>query len=352
MDPARMRRFRLDRFQAPLCEVVEPLPEPTGTQVLLKVRACGVCHSDLHFMDGFFDLGEGRRLELAHMAPPRVLGHEIVGDVAALGPGASGVSVGDRRLVYPWIGCGECRMCRAGLDNYCSKPRTLGVRADGGFGTHVLVPHPRYLVDFAELPEHLAATCACSGLTAYSALRKVSLAVSDDSLLLIGAGGVGLAAVHLARLLLRADPIVADIDPGKRAAAEEAGASRTVDPRESGLAERLVAETGGFAAVIDFVGSQDTAELALSVLRRGGRLVSVGLVGGAVSVALPLLAVRTIMLQGSYVGSLDELKELIEILRTRGPYPLPISSRPLAEANGVLDDLRAGRIVGRCVLVP
>ncbi|WP_188312051.1 alcohol dehydrogenase [Salinarimonas soli] len=353
MSLGMMRSFRLERFGAPLCEVVEPVPVPQGTEVLVRVSACGLCHSDLHFVDGHFDLGQGRRLELSHVGPPRVLGHEIVGEVVAAGPQAAGVPVGARRLVYPWIGCGTCRMCRSGLDNYCSRSRSLGVRMDGGFSTHVLVPHPRYLVDFSGIPEHVACTCACSGLTAYSALRKVSLAVSDDSLLLIGAGGVGLACVYLAHLLLRADPVVADIDPAKRAAAQAAGASLAVDPGEEGIARRLLERTeGGFAAVIDFVGTQSTAEFGMSLLRRGGRLVSVGLVGGSVEVALPLLAVRTIMLQGSYVGSLDELKELIDVLRTRGAYPLPITPRPLDEANAALDDLRAGRVVGRTVLVP
>lgn len=169
---AGMRRFKLVEFGKPLCEAVEPLPVLRGEEVLLRVTACGICHSDLHIIEGHFDLGQGKRLELSNLALPRVLGHEAVGEVVEVGPEAQGVAVGDRRVVYPWIGCGSCRMCQSGLEHLCAKPRTLGAQADGGFGTHIVVPHPRYLIDFDRLPERFACTCACSGLTAYSALKK------------------------------------------------------------------------------------------------------------------------------------------------------------------------------------
>jgi D-arabinose 1-dehydrogenase-like Zn-dependent alcohol dehydrogenase len=348
-----MRRYELVQFGTPLCEEIEPLPAVSGHEVLLRVSACGVCHSDLHLMDGYFDLGHDRKLELSYLNLPRVLGHEIVGEVVAVGLEVHDLPVGARRVVYPWIGCGTCAVCASGQDNLCTQPRTLGVRHDGGFGTHVRVPHPQYLIDFTGLPEHFACTCACSGLTAYSALRKAAPLVGDDPLLILGAGGVGLACLYLAPAVAGVSPTVADIDPAKRQAALDGGAKAVVDPAEPDIAKRLLAMSGGgFAAVIDFVGSAETAELAITVLRRGGKLINVGLHGGAVSVSLPLLTLRSQTLQGSYVGSLLELRELIALLQQVGSYDLPIRSRPLGEVNQVLGDLRAGRVVGRTVVVP
>ena len=120
--------------------------------MLLRVSACGVCHSDIHIADGYFDLGQGQKLDLAPAVKlPRILGHEIAGIVEELGPDATGVNVGDRRAVYAWGGCGRCAQCRAGQENLCAKPRNLSVHADGGFSNYVLVEHPRYLVEYEPL---------------------------------------------------------------------------------------------------------------------------------------------------------------------------------------------------------
>ena len=125
-----------------------PDPEPKGEEVLLRVEAAGVCHSDVHIWDGYFDLGGDRQISLesrgVHL--PFTMGHEIAGEVAALGPRASGVKVGDKVAAYPWIGCGECAVCRKGEELLCLNPRTLGTRRAGGYGTHVIVPHGRYLL--------------------------------------------------------------------------------------------------------------------------------------------------------------------------------------------------------------
>jgi propanol-preferring alcohol dehydrogenase len=126
---------------------------------------------------------------------PRAIGHEILGRVAKLGPEAEGVQVGDRRIVYPWIGCGHCRRCRVGDDNLCPNQRSLGVMQDGGFGSHVLVPHPRYLVDPGDVDPAVAAIFGCSGITVLGAIRKAMPFEPDDPIALVGAGGLGLAAI-------------------------------------------------------------------------------------------------------------------------------------------------------------
>lgn len=147
--------------------------------------------------------------------------------------------------------------------------------------------------------------------------------------------------------------MVADIDPVKREAATKAGASQVIDPAEQDVPRQLLRLTkSGFGAVIDFVGSQSTAELGIAVLRRGGQHISVGLLGGAVTVSLPLLALRSVTLTGSYIGSLGELRELIALLKVRGPYPLPTTERPLDQVDEALADLRSSRVLGRTVLVP
>lgn len=352
-DAQAMRSFKLVEFGAPLQEVSEAPPAPTGSQVLLKVRACGVCHSDIHIAEGHFDLGHGQKMDLGRgIKLPRILGHEIVGEVESFGPDAKGVQPGDRRIVFPWGGCGQCILCQQGNEHICARPRSHGTTLDGGFSTYVLVDHPRYLVAFDPLPEAFAATLACSGLTAFSAIGKAAPVDADHPLLIIGAGGLGLAAIGLARAVYGTGPVVAEIDPAKREAALAAGAAEAVDPAEEGLARRLLQATGGFTAAIDFVGAQATAELGLAVLRKGGRLIVVGLFGGAIQVSVPTLPLRAIALAGSYVGSLAELRDLVELARAGHIKPMPLETRPLDAAQATLDDLRAGRIRGRAVLTP
>lgn len=348
-----MRSYKLVQFGAPLEEVVEAPPTPSGSQVLLKVRACGVCHSDIHIAEGHFDLGHGQKMDLGKgIKLPRILGHEIVGEVVAFGPEAEGIAQGDRRIVFPWGGCGQCLLCRQGNEHICTRPRSHGTTLDGGFSTYVLVEHPRYLVAFDPLPEAFAATLACSGLTAFSAVRKAAPVDAEHPLLIIGAGGVGLSAIGLARAIYGVGPVVADIDPDKRQAALEAGASEAVDPNEPGLRKRLLQQTDGFSAAIDFVGAQPTADLGLAVLRRGGRLIVIGLFGGALEIPIPTLPLRAVGMIGSYVGSLAELRELVDLAKAGHITPMPLESRPLASVQAALEDLRAGRIRGRAVLTP
>ncbi|KNZ33065.1 MAG: hypothetical protein AD742_08355 [Methylibium sp. NZG] len=344
----------MHRIGARLQAAADPLPQPTGTEVLLRVQACGVCHSDLHLADGFFDLGGGLKLDLAKGMPlPLALGHEIAGEVLAAGPQADGALPGQRRVAYPWIGCDACPACRRGVEQFCDRPRALGVTRQGGFSTHVMVPHPRYLFDHGSLPQNFAATLACSGLTAFSALGKAAPITQHEPLLIIGAGGVGQAAIAIARALFCVGPVVADIDPSKRDAALAAGASDAVDPQDKELRRRLLKQTdGGFAAVIDFVGMPATAEFGLSTLRKGGKLIVVGLFGGSLSVALPTLPLRGVNVVGSYVGSLTEMDQLMALARSGVVTPTHIETRPLADAQAALDDLRAGRIRGRAVLLP
>jgi D-arabinose 1-dehydrogenase-like Zn-dependent alcohol dehydrogenase len=346
-----MRSYKLTQFGAPLTEVIESPPAPKGAQVLLRVSACGVCHSDLHVADGYFDLGNGQKLDLAPAVKlPRILGHEIAGIVEELGPDASGVKVGDRRAIYAWGGCGRCAQCLAGRENLCAKPRSLSVHADGGFSNYVLVDHPRYLAEYEPLAAPFAATLGCSGLTAFSALKKATPVDAEDPLLIIGAGGLGLAAISLCHALYGMGPIVADVEATKRQAALEAGASAVVDPTDPNARKSLLADTGGMFSTIDFVGSEKSAGFGLSVLRKGGRLFIVGLFGGLIRVPLATLPMRAVSIVGVFTGTLPEFHELMALAREGSIRPAPIEMRPLETAQQSLDDLRAGRIRGRVVL--
>jgi D-arabinose 1-dehydrogenase-like Zn-dependent alcohol dehydrogenase len=332
-----------------------PTPEPRGTEVLLRVEACGVCHSDVHIWEGFFDLGAGRAVRMADrgVGLPFTLGHEIVGRVAALGPEASGVAVGDRVVVYPWIGCGECAVCRRGEDLLCLKPRTQGTRRDGGYGDHVVVPHARYLVAYEGVPRELAATCTCSGITAYSALGKTRGLGRDDWLVIIGAGGVGGAAVHMAKAVVGAKVLVADVDGAKRAHARQMGADDTIDNSEPDAIGKLLERTGGGAgAAIDFVGAPTTMQFGMDALRKGGKLVMVGLYGGANPVSTVLFPFKMLTIEGSYVGTRKDLVELLALVRAGKVPPIPIQTRPASEATTALQDLKqGGKVIGRIVLM-
>jgi D-arabinose 1-dehydrogenase-like Zn-dependent alcohol dehydrogenase len=350
-----MRSFQATQPGAPLRLTEQPTPQPTGSEVLLKVLAAGVCHSDLHLSDGYFDLGGGKRMSLADrgMKLPLTLGHENVGEVVAFGPQAQGVKVGDRRLAHPWIGCGTCAVCERGEENLCRAMRSLGVFSHGGYADYLLVPHARYLIDIGDLPPERAAPLACSGVTTYGALKKVGPTLATEATVIIGAGGLGLMCLALHKAMGGHSAIVVDIDAGKREAARKAGAQAVIDGGASDAVEQIIAATGGGAwAVIDLVGSSATARLGIDSLIKGGKYIIVGLYGGDVTLSLPPLPMRALTVQGSYVGSLPEMTELIALVRRTGLPPVPVATRRLEEVNAALGDLRAGKVVGRVVLTP
>jgi len=129
-----MISYQVEAFGRPLAQVLRDVPPAQGSEVVIRVGSCGVCHSDVHLHDGYFDLGNELKLDMTRtVQPPRTLGHEIAGTVVAVGPDAHGVQVGDHRVVFPWIGCGSCSLCESGQEHLCNSPRALGIHRDGGF---------------------------------------------------------------------------------------------------------------------------------------------------------------------------------------------------------------------------
>ena len=351
-----MKSYDVCECGAPLRLMERPTPKPAGTEVLLKVLAAGVCHSDLHIWDGYYELGHGKRLNLMErgIKLPLTMGHENVGEVVAVGPDAKGVKLGDRRLVHPWMGCGECAVCKRGDEQLCVKPRSLGVFSAGGYADHLMVPHPRYLFEIGDLPPEKVAPLACSGITTYGALKKVGPVLQEQPIVIIGAGGLGLMCLHLLKAMGGKGAIMVDIDPVKRDAAKKQGAQATIDGAAPDAAKQIIAATnGGVWAVIDYVGSASTARVGMDSLPpKGGKLIIVGLFGGDVTVPTPFFPLRAMTVQGSYVGSLPEMGELLDLVRRKGLPQVPIATRPLAEVNAALGDLRGGKVIGRVVLTP
>ena len=350
-----MKCYQVAAFGAPLMEAVTPTPTPGRAEVLLEVVAAGVCHSDLHIWEGGYDLGHGKRLSLKDrgIALPLTMGHETAGRVVATGPDASGVTIGKTCLVYPWIGCGRCAACLRGDENLCATPNFLGIHRNGGYADHILAPHPKYLVDIEGLDPLRMAPFACSGLTAFSALEKVAEALKDTGVVIFGAGGLGLICIEILKAVGGKGAVVLDVDPLKREAARKNGALATVDPRASDALSQLTTANGGPAmAVIDFVGSSETTALGFDALGKGGKLVIVGLYGGSAPWSLPLIPMKGVSIVGSYVGNLQQLRELVDLVRAGKVTPLPITRCALDDADRALSDLRAGRFVGRAVLAP
>ncbi len=350
-----MRSYEVCECGAPLQLREQPTPVPVGTEVLLQVTAAGICHSDIHFWEGVYDIGGGKVMRLTDrgLKLPLTLGHENVGRVVAVGPEVSGVAIGDERLVYPWIGCGACAVCRRGDEQLCLKPQFVGAFRPGGFSDHLLVPHPRCLVDYGDLAPEQAAPLACSGLTAYGALKKFGDLLKTEPVVVIGAGGVGLMALAILRAMGARGAIVVDIDPAKREAAMRAGALAVVDGRAADAAAQVQALVNDrIWAVVDFVGSGSSVTMGIDLLTKGGHLVVVGLYGGEITLPTPYVPMRAMTLQGSYTGSLPELKELIALLGKASLPWMPVEVRPLDSVNASLSDLKDGKVIGRLVLAP
>ncbi len=349
-----MKSQSIVTYGEPLEETTSDTPQPKGGEILLKVSHCGVCHSDVHLHDGYFELGGGNQLDVrAGRKLPFTLGHEIEGTVEAVGPDVKNVKPGDDYVAYPWIGCGECPICARGDEHLCMKPRALGISVAGGYATHVIVPDEKYLLDRTGVKPGLAATYMCSGLTAYSALKKIGEPGPDDKVVIVGCGGVGMMGIQFAKAMLPSAPLAADVDPKKLQAAQGAGAASVYNPKDEDAIKKVMEDTGGGAyAAIDFVGSEASLGFASSIVRKGGQVVIVGLFGGGFSMPIPMFPMRALTIGGSYVGSPADAAEMMELVRAGKVDPIPVEERPLDQASKSLDDLREGSVLGRVVLTP
>lgn len=349
-------RWAFRQWGGRLEEIEEPMAEPTGREAIVRITHSGICHSDLHILAGGFDMGGGKlsSLERTGATLPLTMGHEICGVVEALGPDCTSVAVGDQVVVYPWLGCGQCPVCLRGDDHMCPKASTsLGIQLPGGYADRVRVPQDRYLVPIGSLDPARAATFACAGITAWGAIKKLSPVTEEDWVAVIGCGGVGMNAVALLSATSKAKVAAIDPDPAKREAALAHGASAAFDPTPPDAVRTITKACGNrIAGALDFVGGETTAVLGANIVRRAGEVVVVGLFGGEMKMPVATFPLKSLVMKGSYVGSLNDLRELVALAQ-RAPLPqVPLNPRPLSQVNEALDDLAAGRVVGRVILEP
>ena len=349
-------RWAFKSWGGELEQTEDPLAPAAGHEVTVKVRFCGICHSDLHVQAGGFDMGGGKlsSLERAGAKLPVTMGHEIVGEVVECGAEVQGVALGAQVIVYPWLGCGACPTCERGDEHLCVRAaRNLGIQLPGGYADLVRVPHERYLVPVGTLEPARAATFACAGITAFGAIRKLPPVGAEDWVAVVGCGGVGMTAVALLSATSKARIVAIDPDPAKREAALGHGATLAFDPGAPDAFKVISKACGGnIAGAIDFVGSESSSSLAVNLVRRAGQVVIVGLFGGEFRLPLPMFALKSLSITGSYVAGLNDLRELVALAQRVELPSIPLDHRPMHSVNQALDDLSHGRVVGRVVLQP
>jgi alcohol dehydrogenase, propanol-preferring len=340
-----MKAVQLVRWQAEPELVDVPVPEPGPGEVLVEMRAAGLCHSDLHIMEW----PEGTH----GWKVPFTLGHESAGVVAALGPGVEGRAVGDPVLVYASWGCGLCRNCLLGSENRCAERPARpggGIGLDGGLAEYLLVPSPRLLVGIEGLDPVQAAPLADAALTPYHALKlSLPLLHPGSSVVVIGVGGLGHCGVQLVKALSPARLVAVDAREAALELARDAGADATFLSSELDPAEvRAAAGPEGATLVLDFVGADSTLARAASAIGTGGHVTLIGLGGGTFPMTgLPLeWSVSRIS-----NGTIPELHEVVELARS-GAIRLEIEQFPLEDALEGYKRMRNGELVGRAVAVP
>lgn len=313
-------------------EVDELHPEPGAGKEggeIIEVTACGVCHSDLHVVDGDFA-----------GSYPIVLGHEVTGQHPELGA----------VMVYaPW-GCGDCVECDANLEMICGNSTEAGLLVDGGYCERMWVKHRRYLAPLDDLDPVSSAPLACGGLTAYRAVNHGLEILAERGpaarALVIGAGGLGQFAIRYLRLLSDAHVTALDSSADKRATALETGAHAAVSPAAPPSDDSL----SPVDVVIDFVGAQATVATAASVVAKRGMVVVVGLRGGRIPFGFGAVPHEARFLTSVW-GSRSQLDELLDLARREPSIIQPVETLPLADAQRAHDRLRAGEARGRIVLV-
>jgi propanol-preferring alcohol dehydrogenase len=343
-----MRAVRLDAPGAPPTVVDVPIPEPAGTEIRIRVAACGVCHTDLHIVDG-----TQPRVEL-----PLTLGHEVAGWIDAAGDDAvgplaeAGLAMGDAVVVFGGWGCGECRECRANEEQRCPNGRSPGFQADGGYAERMLVPHPRHLVPIGSLDPVAAAPLADAGLTSYRAVRRTERWLKTaERILVIGCGGLGQFALQHLRQRPRGRElfvVATDISTARLDRAAALGADATLLDADAGAT--VDALHGQADVAYDFVGTDATLALAAEVIAPNGVVMLVGEAGGSVTFGFERPAIEAWLTTTAW-GSLRELGEVVRLARI-GRLESAVEAVDLGEAPAALERVRSGDVSGRLVLVP
>jgi alcohol dehydrogenase, propanol-preferring len=337
-----MKAAVLHEFKKPLSleNVLRPVLDPED--LLIQVEACGVCHSDLHVADG--DWPQFTKIAKT----PLILGHEIAGRVAEKGERVADFQIGDR-VGVPWVywTCGVCDFCREGSENLCAKQKITGVTVDGGFAEFVRAAASHAV----RIPEGLSAIEAaplfCAGVTVYRALRQAQ-AAPGQRLAIFGIGGLGHFAVQLGREL-GAEVIAVDVSEEKLELANSLGATSSLNAATTNVVKELRSQGGVHVALVTSA-AKAAYDMAFGCLRPTGTLVVVGLPSEDLSFPAILIAAREMRIQGSAVGTRQDLREVLELGAT-GKLHCHVIPHPLSDINEVLEQLRHGQIYGRTAIV-
>ena len=339
--PASYRAAVVHEFHAPLSVEEVARPELRAGQILVKVEASGLCHTDIHAAHGDWPVKP---------SPPFIPGHEGVGRVVELGPGVTEVAFGDR-VAMPWLGyaCGTCDHCVSGWETLCREQQNMGYSIDGGFGAYA-VAYARYVV---KVPDGIdpfdAAPLTCAGVTTYKAV-KVAGTRSSDLVAVFGVGGLGHMAIQYASIA-GGRVIAVDLIDEKLELARELGAEFTINAAREDPIEAIQA-LGGADQAIALAFSPRAFEQAYGSLRRGGTLVFVALPADN-EVTLPIFetVLNGITIVGSIVGTRTDLREVFE-LHAAGKTHVTREVRPLDQVNESIADVEAGRVTARIVFEP
>jgi len=335
----KMRAAVVHKFRGPLTIEEVPVPEPGPGQVLVRVAASGVCHTDLHAADGDWPV----RPKL-----PFIPGHEGVGHVAALGAGVTSLKEGDR-VGVPWLhsACGECEYCLTGWETLCPNQQNTGYSVDGGFAEYVLAP-AAYVgrlpdgIDFVQ-----AAPLLCAGLTTYKGLKETD-AKPGDWVVVSGVGGLGHLAVQYARAM-GLHVAAVDVAEEKLALARELGAEMTVNAEVEDPAAKIQEEIGGSHGVLITAVSPPAFRQGIGMLRRGGTCVLVGLPPADFPAPIFDVVLKRLTIRGSIVGTRKDLQEALQFA-AEGKVKSSVEAQPLEAVNTVFARLRKGDVRGRVVL--
>ena len=336
-----MKAAVLHQFKNPL--VIEDVPRPSvsANDLLIRVEACGVCHSDLHVADGDWT----QFTSITKL--PLILGHEIAGKVVEKGRAVREFQVGDR-VGMPWIywTCGECEFCREGNENLCAKQKITGVTVDGGFAEYLKAPasHATKIPDGLRPAE--AAPLFCAGVTVYRALKHAQIS-RGQRLAIFGIGGLGHLAVQIGREL-GAEIIAIDTADEKLRLAESLGARRSLNAASTNVAKELRASGGVHVALVTSA-ARAAYDSAFACVRPTGKLLAVGLPSENMCFPAIMMAAKEIRIQASAVGTREDLREVLA-MADKGKVRCHVATRPLSEVNLVLNELREGRISGRIAL--
>jgi NAD+-dependent secondary alcohol dehydrogenase Adh1 len=318
---------------------VDEVPEPgiqSPLDVLVEVGAAGLCRTDLHIVEGQWAEKSGVQL-------PYTIGHENAGWVREVGDAVTNVRPGDAVILHPLVTCGLCRACRSGDDVHCENSTFPGIDTDGGMAD-LLLTNARAVVKLADglAPKDVAAL-ADAGLTAYHAVRKaVPLLYPGTTVVVIGAGGLGHIGIQCLVAMTAAHVIVVDPSEKARELARQLGADEVVASGD-GLADSA-------HVVLDFVGEQGAEKAGLAMTRRAGSYFVIGY-GGTIDIPTIDLISTERNIIGNLVGSYNDLDELMT-LAAQGKVTLHTRTYPLSAVNEAMDDLEAGRLQGRGILVP